>query len=137
MAPEQAAGSGTSRATDVYALGAILYETLCGRPVMGAGLSGRGDMVEYLRSKEPLPARPAHALVEGELPVTIREIIAAALSRDPNERPDGARGLQQALERALAETEPEQTPSGLVRLRNALGGLFKKKSRAGGRFSRS
>ena len=57
MAPEQADGEGrlAQPATDVYALGAILYVMLTGRPVFqGASIL---DTLEQVRRREPLSPR--------------------------------------------------------------------------------
>ena len=97
MAPEQAAGrkNEVGPATDVYALGATLYEILCGRPP----LRGETD-VESLRlllDAEPVTLR---ALRPG-LPRDLETICLKCLRKEPARRYASAVALQEDLERWL------------------------------------
>jgi tetratricopeptide (TPR) repeat protein len=80
MAPEQAAGAPAEPATDLYALGVMLFECLCGR------LPFEGPALQVLVDKQFEPA-PDPATLVGDLPPRLREMCTRLLQRDPARRP--------------------------------------------------
>jgi hypothetical protein len=89
MSPEQADGHGDTAGpqTDVFALGAVLYEILTGhRPFGGAG--GREEMLAAVH-RDPKPPHRRNWRV----PRSISHICLKALSKDPAKRYGDARGL--------------------------------------------
>jgi serine/threonine protein kinase len=89
MSPEQADGRGDAAGpqTDVFALGAVLYEILTGhRPFGGAG--GREEMLAAVHHDPKPPHRR-----DWRVPRSISHICLKALSKDPVKRYADARGL--------------------------------------------
>ncbi|HYE98467.1 MAG TPA: LamG-like jellyroll fold domain-containing protein, partial [Planctomycetota bacterium] len=114
MSPEQVRGRSKeiTPATDVYALGAILYELLAGRPPYQADTPL--ELYHRILNEDPVPPRQ----IRPDVPDVLETIALKALSKDPLGRYPSAKELAEDLARARAgEPVLARPPSWLDRLR--------------------
>lgn len=86
LAPEQASGEPVDAATDVYALGCVVYELLTGRPPFRAP-EGAEHTRHLIRAHlEQLPIAPSMVRPELGLPTWVDDVVGWALAKSRQDR---------------------------------------------------
>jgi Serine/threonine protein kinase len=109
MSPEQAKGKYVDGRTDLWSLGAVIYELVAGHAPFEAETSS--EVIGLILNKEPLPL----ARFDRDAPAELDRIVMKALTKDLDERYQTARDLlvdlkrlkrQQDLEAEIERTAP-------------------------------
>ena len=110
MSPEQALGKRAlvDRRTDIYSLGATLYELLTLRPAVAG--PDREEILRRLAEGEPTPIRRLNPAV----PVDLETILAKSLSKEPSGRYETAGHFVDDLSRFLEGHPISARPVGLL-----------------------
>ena len=99
IAPEQAEGKPVDPRTDVYALGATMYQMLTGRPPFEAGTSVAVAAMHVHDAPEPPTS------IDPSIPAPLEAIALRALQKDPEARYQSAQDMRTDLDNFL-EGEP-------------------------------
>jgi len=116
LAPEQVRGEEATPATDVYALGVVLYQFLTGRlPYEGSSLA---ELAVRQQNERPLPPDAYN----GDVPRPLSAAVMRALEGDPGTRYASADELATGLRLGLEGVEPAAPPEAGTAATRVLGG---------------
>ncbi|MFI7540100.1 serine/threonine-protein kinase [Actinoplanes sp. NPDC049599] len=113
LAPERLGGGPVAPATDVYALGLLLYRTLTGRLPWPAGNTTQALRAHLFVDPEPVPSLPG-------LPAQVADLCLRCLAKQPEDRPGAATvaevlaalvGFQPIIPPVAADLVPRRRPS--------------------------
>jgi TonB family protein len=126
MSPEQAWGKQVDGRSDLFSLGAILFETLTGRRLFPGDNeisvleAVRECRVDSLRDLEP------------GIPPEVDDLVAKALAKDPEERFQNAGAMQQAIEAVLYSLRPAPSQAELAAFMHELSTVTEREIAGGG-----
>ncbi|MDP3276756.1 MAG: protein kinase [Deltaproteobacteria bacterium] len=109
FAPERLRGGRRSERSDIYAVGALLFQCLAGEPLRNV----THDLGALETTRAPA-LRPSM-----DLSHSVVSVVARAIAEDPNDRYESARAFHEALKatQARLETPSRSRPMGLSALR--------------------
>jgi serine/threonine-protein kinase len=101
MAPEQLMGEDVDARVDLYAVGAVLFECLTGRPVFDA------PSVPALIAKHLEESPPDPRSVNPDVPAVLAKVVLKALAKKPADRWQSVKELHHELDAARGKLTPD------------------------------
>lgn len=109
MSPEQTRAEQVDARTDIFSLGVVLYQLLCGElPFKGDTLQ---DLLENIEYESPIPPQD----IQSDVPIRLAYIAGKALAKKPEDRYATAADMANDLNRYIAK---ERTNQIIATLRN-------------------
>ena len=95
MSPEQCRGNRVDQRSDIYALGCVMYEALCGKQAF------KGANIITIMNKQMDTVPPPPARLDGKnIPIELQNLIMKCLQKDPDDRFQSMAELHQELKAA-------------------------------------
>ncbi len=104
ISPEQAQGQPVDGRSDIYSLGAVLYETLTGRPPF----TGDSPVAVAYKQVNEAPTPPSQ--VNADVPPRLDAVVMRSLAKNPANRYQTADEFRADLERVRQGQDVEATP---------------------------
>ena len=101
LSPEQALGQSATASSDIYSLGVVGFEMLTGERPFDSGTVVATALAHVNQPPPPLPVT---------IPKGVRDVITAALAKDPADRPASAEAMAQALAALAPDADSATAP---------------------------
>ena len=102
--PEQCQGGEVDHRADIYSLGCIMYEAICGEPP----IIGKDPFETISRHIDLQPKAPSKVRPDLNIPASVEMVISRAMEKKPAKRFEDMLEMRKALETAHAMLPPSQ-----------------------------
>jgi serine/threonine-protein kinase len=108
MSPEQAQGASLDQRSDLYSVGALLYQMLTGR----APFIDDDAVVVMAKHIQELPEAPRSVVPQRPIPTSLDAVVMRALAKAPDDRFQTAATFEAALEECVVDVLAAESASG-------------------------